>query len=95
MAKRFSDFCEEHKPLDGDKLKIAEVIDREIEIIGFKISPSKYHERNVLTLQFNLNNDKYIIFTGSVVIMSQVEKYKNELPFMATIRKINKYYTLS
>ena len=48
-----------------------------------------------LTMQIKSNDKKFVIFTGSEVLIEQIEKYKNEIPFEATIRKINKYYTLT
>lgn len=48
-----------------------------------------------MTLQFKLNDRKHIIFTGSDVLIGQVEKYESEIPFLATIVKINRYYTLT
>jgi len=29
------------------------------------------------------------------VLISQLEKYGGEIPFLATVRKIDRYYTLS
>ena len=34
----------------------------------------------------------YVTFTGSVVLMDKIEKYKDQLPFITTIKKINKSY---
>jgi len=29
------------------------------------------------------------------VLIDQIKKYKDEIPFLTTIRKINKYYSLT
>ena len=95
--KKFSDFAKENI-LDGDKTKIDDVLNKEIEIIGYSIKNSRFSKNKngeYLTLQINLNGEKYIIFTGSDVLIEQIKKYQNEIPFLATIRKINKYYSLS
>jgi hypothetical protein len=42
-----------------------------------------------------LPDERFIIFTGSTVLQEQLEKYKDRLPFMATIRKIDRFYTLT
>jgi hypothetical protein len=97
-TKCFSDFAQESGPLDGVKLKIDDVINREILIIGCKIKDSKYSKTNTskcLTLQFVLQEKRYVLFTGSSVLIEQMEKYQNEIPFLATIKKIDRYYTLS
>lgn len=96
--KRFSDFATETSAMTGDKIKIEDVLDKEIEVIGYKVSDSKYakvKDGKVLTLQFKLNGENRILFTGSNVLMEQVEKYGNEMPFVATITKVNKFYTFS
>jgi hypothetical protein len=48
-----------------------------------------------LTLQIKVNEQKRVVFTGSDVIIDQMEKYQEEIPFTATIKKINKFYILT
>lgn len=96
--KRFSDFAQESGPLDGAKLKIDDVINREILILGYKIKESKYSRTNsskCLTLQFAFDEKQYVLFTGSSILIEQIEKYQYEIPFLTTIKKIDRYYTLS
>jgi len=92
--KYFSDFAKE-TIFDGDKIHINDVINMEINIIAYRVADSKYTDRKCLTLQIEFENNKHIIFTGSTVLIDQLEKYKEQLPFITTIRKIKKYYTLS
>jgi hypothetical protein len=40
--KRFSDFAEEPAPLDGDKMKIDQILNQEVEIIGARIGSTRY-----------------------------------------------------
>ncbi len=95
--KRFSDFAEETTPLDGDKVKIDVILNREIMVTGFKISSSKYKENSqrCMTLQFEMEEARRVIFTGSSVMIEQVERYKNHIPFLTVIKKVDRYYTLS
>ena len=93
--KRFSDFAEEHRPLEGDKVKIDSILNQEIEIINYNVKKSKYKENDYLTLQFKINGSLNIMFTGSGVLVNQLKKYEEEIPFVAEIKKINKYYTLT
>lgn len=96
--KSFSDFATETITMAGDKIKIEEVVGKEIRVTGYKVSESKYKQENnakVLTLQFNLNEEDRVLFTGSSVLLEQSEKYKDEMPFMTTIIKVNKFYTFS
>jgi hypothetical protein len=48
-----------------------------------------------LSLQIEINGEKFVIFTGSRVLAEQVEKYKDKIPFLAKIVKIDRYYSLS
>lgn len=96
--KQFSDFAEEVNTLVGDKIKIEEVLGKSIMVIGYKIGDSKYaktEDDKVLTLQFKLDNENRILFSGSKVLLEQCEKYKSEMPFMTKIEKNNKFYTFS
>lgn len=96
--KRFSDFAEEEQALDGDKAKIEDIVNLQITITGHKIRSSRYAKNksgDYLALQFELDGQKRICFTGSDVLIEQLKKYANEIPFETTIRKINRYYTLT
>jgi hypothetical protein len=97
-VKRFSDFAAETNAMTGDKIKIEDVLGKEIEVMGYKVANSKYPkspDSKVLTLQFNLDGVSRILFTGSRILLEQCEQYENELPFCAKIEKVNKYYTFS
>lgn len=94
--KRFSDFSEEEEKLDGVKVKIFDILDKEIELINFRITTSQFGKnQKYAILQFNDDNIKKICFTGSNVIMNQLIKYKDQIPFLTTIKQIDKYLTLS
>ena len=79
--KRFSDFCEEAKPLDGAKTKVEEVLNREILITGCTVTHSKYNENGhgkCLTIQYELEGARNVMFTGSTVLIDQIEKYGDD-----------------
>lgn len=100
MSKKFSDFSSEELKLEGAKEKLDDILNQEIEIIAFRLSQSKF-SKNVsgkyATVQFKTVECVLprVFFTGSDVLISQLEKYKEHLPFSTVIKKINKYYTLS
>jgi len=92
--KRFRDFAKDHLPLEGAKCSIAEVLNREIMVMGFKVVSSKYKQgTRCMTLQFNLDNEIRVLFTGSSVLIEQAETYKDQMPFLATIKQIARYFT--
>ena len=93
---QFSEFAEEAKHFEGDKKKIEEILNKEILILDFKIKESKQRKDTLYaTIQFKLEDKIYILFTGSSVIIDQLTKYKDNIPFFTTIKKIDKYYTFS
>lgn len=92
----FSDFAEETKSFEGDKKKISDILNQEILIIDFKVKDSKQHENTqYTTIQFKIDETYYIAFTGSKILMEQIYKYKDSIPFYTTIKKIDKYYTFT
>ena len=93
---RFSDFTEETKSFEGDKKKVNDILNQEILVIDYKIKDSKQHKgKQYVTIQFEIDNIVYIVFTGSKVLSNQLEKYKDNIPFYTQIKKINKYYTFT
>lgn len=93
---KFSDFAEESKVFDGDKKKIDSILNQEILVIDFKIKDSKKQQNSLyVTIQFKIDDINYIVFTGSNVLIDQLEKYKHNLPFYTTIKKIDRYYTFT
>ena len=91
---KFSDFADIDQ-LAGQKVKIADVVGKEIAVVNFRITSSKYGDKQCLTLQFECNGEKYVLFTGSTVLIAQCEKYKDELPFLTVIQKIDKFYSFT
>lgn len=92
----FSDFADESRSFEGDKKKLDDILNQEILIINFKVKDSKQRkDSKYITIQFKIDDKLYIIFSGSVVLMNQLEKYKDSLPFYAIIKRIDKYYTLT
>jgi hypothetical protein len=95
--KKFADFANDIT-LDGDKIKIDDVLDKEVVVLNFRIRESKYNERidsKCLTIQMEIDGKRRIIFSGSEVLSSQLKEYEHELPFLTTIKKIGKYYKLT
>ena len=96
--KRFSDFAKDENIMDGNKLKLDDILENEITILGYRVKDSKYNKNSsdkCMTLHFKIGDTNYITFTGSSVLIDQMEKYKDELPFIAKIIKVDKFYTFS
>jgi len=96
--KRFADFADEPQPLAGDKVKLDAILNREIEITGYRVGATRYSKNQsgkFLTIQVSLNGKTNVVFTGSDVLLRQIEKYHKEIPFFTIIRKINRYYVFT
>lgn len=94
---KFSDFADININV-GEKIKIDDVLEETIQVISYTISESKYKKSNCdrcLTLQIKHNGEDRIVFTGSNVLINQVETYADKLPFETKIIKNERFYTFS
>lgn len=67
--KRFSDFAKEALPFDGEKVAIEDLLNREINILAYKIKASKFNgsSEECLMLSVELDGAKRVLFTGYYV----------------------------
>lgn len=101
--QKFSDFAVNENRLPGEKQKVADVINRMIAVTGYRTMPSKCDKDKLcLELQFEYadangvtDGRKFVVFTSSVVLLKQIEQYKDKIPFLTTIVKQGNYYTFS
>lgn len=94
--KRFSDFARRHAPLAGDKVKMIDVLDKEIEVLSYRVNSSRYNgPTQCLQLQFKLADALCVLFTGSQVLIEQCETYKDEIPFATVIKKIDRFFSFT
>jgi hypothetical protein len=96
VPEHFADFADNRDfPLEGRKRKLVEILTMEILVTAFKISPSKVNKGDYLIIQFELDGEKQVAFTGSEVLSHQLERYKDKIPFLTLIIKQDKYFTFS
>ncbi len=96
--KRFCDFATDQVALDGDKVRLDDILNEPIIVTGYRVRKSRFSKNEsgeYLTLQFEREGRKCIVFTGSDVLIGQVKKYAHEIPFETAIKKISRYYTFS
>ena len=96
---KFSQFAKKQDiRLDGEKVSIAYVFEKNIVIWGYRIMQSRaVKNKEVLQLQFSYDehSKKYVVFTNSEVLMRQMKEYEENLPFEARIIKTGSCYTLA
>lgn len=94
--KRFSDLPQAKREVWAEKVKISEVIGKEIVITGFTIIQSKYGQNEeAMRIEFELEGSKHICYTSSALLRKQLEATADELPFAATIAEKNHWLTLT
>ena len=91
----FSDFADTRPQFEGEKKKIVEILNKKILIINFRVGKSKYKGKKYLTLHFEIEDKKYIAFTGSDVLTEQAQNYADEMLYFTTIVQTNNYYTMT
>ncbi|MBR5355148.1 MAG: hypothetical protein IK122_03400 [Alphaproteobacteria bacterium] len=92
----FSVFARDKLPMPGKKKRIDEILEKVISVVDFRIMKSSKRENTeCLQIQFVLDKEVYVVFTGSVVLIDQIQSVKDKLPFNAKIVKIDKYYSFS
>jgi len=96
---RFSDFAVVHQKLEGERIQnIAEILNKELIFTAFSICKSKVKGCDkYITIQFkeSENSPYRVAFTASTVLIDQFVEYAEQLPFVATIKKVNRYMTLT
>ncbi len=81
--------------INGRKMRINDVLGRDIIITGFQSMPSrKKPDAQCVTIQFLLNGELRIVWTGSVVLKRLLEKYATRMPYRAKIQKCNDAFVL-
>ena len=93
---KFSNFAKDKLPMPGKKRRLDEILNREILVTDFRITKSKRKEgTDCLQIQFVLDDDVFVVFTGSSVLSDQIQSARDNIPFRGTVVKIDKYYSFS
>lgn len=82
--KRFSDFCKERN-LEGKKIPISKVCSKEVEILAYRITKTKYSD-NCAQIQFKYKDTLYITFTSSKVLIRQLINIKRNYPSLLLLK---------
>ena len=98
---RFSQF--NIKPVargfEGDKIKMAKILNREIVVHGFRIEESKvpaFREKGshkCLTIQISVNSEMHVVFTSATGLIETIQQVPSDkFPFTTTIMEENDRY---
>ena len=95
-CEKFVDFASSKMPMPGTKKRIEQILNRDIVIVDFRVTESKHRQNSkCLQLQFLMDGEVYVLFTGSVVLLDQIQYSKDKMPFATKIIKNDNYYSLS
>ncbi|MBL7902924.1 MAG: reverse transcriptase [Bacteroidia bacterium] len=78
--------------MQGDKIKVDRILNREITVHSFQIKESKFDRGNgkCLYMQIEVDQQKRVLFTGSGVLMDTIQQIPvDSFPFITTIVKEN------
>ena len=98
--KRWSELPSETKDVWVEKMKLGDVVGKEICITGFDVCNSRYTDRDnadkeYIKICFTLNEQRHFTNTSSMLLRKQLQSCKNDLPILATIVKKDNWYSLS
>jgi len=92
----FSDFNIKPKVNNfvGEKIQIQKLFNLQILVLHYNIQASKKKEgTQLLTLQIEKGGEKRIVFTGSTVMMEQIQRVsEDKFPFTTVIKGDNDYF---
>jgi len=93
-AQVFSDFAEDNSLNSwGKKIKIDEVVGKQVMFFGYKVTPSvKKEGTDCLTLLLEVAGEKRVMFSGSSVLIKLCNLYIDRFPFRGSVVKTNNYY---
>ncbi len=93
---KFSVFAKDKLPMPGDKKFMNDILNKEILVTDYRVTNSKKRNgTDCLQLQFVMDGKVCVVFTGSTVLLDQIQAARESIPFSGTIVKIDKYYSLS
>lgn len=77
----------------GEKINISKVLDKEIVILNYKVSPSNFEGKgDRLDLQIEYREEPRVVFTGGKYLIQTIEKVpKDKFPFKTKICKTGEY----
>ena len=103
MFQDYPKYCEfeDDDLLKGEKIKIEDILNKEIINRDIQKEPSKmkkgetYNKIQIVDEFIDGVPQYKIFFTASNILERQITKHKAKLPFCAVIIKQNNYYTLT
>jgi len=90
--KRVSEVLAQHGELDGS-VKIEDLVGMDFIIHNFTLIDTKWGP--CARVEISIAKKDEVLLTWSKVIISQLEQLEGDLPLVATIQRVKRYYTLA
>ena len=95
-CSKFSSFAKNQLPMPGNKKRLDDILNREIMVVDFRIRKSNKRDgTDCLQMQFLLDDEVCVVFTGSSVLINQMKECRENIPFVTTVVKLDRYYSFS
>lgn len=92
----FSVFARDKTPLVGKKIFMRDILNRTVLVTDFRIIKSKHRtDGECLQLQIYVDNEVYVLFTGSAVLISEIRAFQDKIPFYTSITQADKYFSFA
>ncbi|HIH40723.1 MAG TPA: hypothetical protein HA221_04095 [Halobacteria archaeon] len=72
---------------EGEKIELDQILDKDIIVRGIKTRPSSYYEGDYAIIQIEKDGKLYVVNTSSSVLMDQIKKRAEEIPFRCRVVK--------
>lgn len=86
----------EGKPFAGHKIRMVDLLNKEITVRDYKIKQSKFKQsegQTCLHLSLEVDGQLRVAFCSGAVLTQQLEAVpRDKFPFRATIKKLNDWY---
>lgn len=94
-VSNLADIKREEQLFEGAAMKIEDVLNKPLIVKAFKNLPSTFKEsKEYAVIQAELEG-KLVFFTGSPVLLKQLQRYEKHIPFKTTIVRTKQYYELT
>lgn len=93
---KFCAFAKNQLPMPGIKKRLDDILNREITVVDYRIRKStKRDGTECLQMQFIMDGEVCVVFTGSSVLINQIKESADRIPFVTTVIKLDRYYSFS
>lgn len=80
-------FDSDEEMLEGDKITIDEVLNREIILRATRVRDSEFYDGEYIIMQIEMDGNLHIVNSSGKVLIDQAEKLEDKLPIRCKITK--------